>query len=373
MKKLSPQICFLIFKILGFGLLFATWLLSGDVTGFFLILFLIAMSLLRRRVHVARFTIIIDIIVCTILATSWEPWEYSVYTLGLLLFQAIYLGVYPAILTLLYLFYEFSPLLLAIFIFSAICGLFLRFWNLEFSEKFKERDKLAEKYYELDELKGDLSVALTQVEQMTAVAERARISRDIHDNAGHEIVAAYISFQTARQLFEGGNADKNVLELYDLALGRLDSGVNKIREAVHNMSTIISPGVEKLQGICESFPVCDVEFNVYGDTSKVAVHAWLMLESCLNESLTNVLRHSKAKKVTVNIDATPHLIRLLVENDGSLKNNKPMGRGLRNLRHRAAAIGGTLSVDAGEVFRVICVIPINNQKEAEAEDEIIAS
>jgi two-component system, NarL family, response regulator LiaR len=80
---------------------------------------------------------------------------------------------------------------------------------------------------------------------MTAVSERARIAAEIHDNAGHEIIGAYMSLQTARELLSDSNTE--ALDLYDMALGRLDSGVNKIREAVHNLSPLTALGVEALK------------------------------------------------------------------------------------------------------------------------------
>jgi len=114
--------------------------------------------------------------------------------------------------------------------------------------------------------------------------------------------------------------------------------------------------------------MCDVKFNVYGDTMTVPIYVWTMLESCLNESLTNAARHSSAKQVNVDLDVTPHIVRLCIENDCVSQGGGKLGNGLRNLRHRAAAIGGSLSVDSGEVFRVVCVIPLKG-----AENEIIDS
>ena len=64
---------------------------------------------------------------------------------------------------------------------------------------------------------------------MTAVMERARIARDLHDNAGHAIIGAYISFHTIRPLlrFE----DPEIGELYDTALSHLSDGVEKLRRS----------------------------------------------------------------------------------------------------------------------------------------------
>ena len=310
----TPKILFVICKMIGFSLLFASWVEIGEVTGFFQIMAFGIMTALRYRVAKLRYAIIID---------------------GVIL---LFLGQY---------------LILSVFVVSEI---FYRAWEDERTRGLKLRDIEANRYYELEQLQGDLLTATAQVERMTAVSERARIARNIHDNAGHEIVAAYISFQATRKMLDSENTD--MLELYDAALERLNSGANKIREAVHNLSTVNLIGIEGLREKCCDFPICQVAFTVYGDTTHVPIYVWNILELCLSESLTNIARHSAAKQVTVDLVATPHIIRLCIENDGISKNVNATGTGLRNLRHRAAAIGGSLSVDAGEIFRIICVIPI---------------
>ena len=363
MRALSPKLCFLLCNIAGFVLIFALWVHSGELgelAGFFLLMFLVVMFLLRLRVEKTRFTVLLDIATCLGMLPLWG---YAPYALALPLFSAMFLGVYPAAIAVAYLFFRFDPLLAVLFVFTLLTGLFLGQWARERGDKLRLRDKSAGEYYELENLQSDLTAALAQVERMTAVAERTRIARDIHDNAGHEIVAAYISLQTARDMFS--EQDTDALELYDAALDRLNNGANKIREAVHNLSSVALLGAEHLREICRRFPVCEVKFHTFGDTTRVPVYVWTMLESCLNESLTNIARHAAATWVTVDLDVTRHIIRLCVENDGAKKHNRPAGSGLRNLHQRAAAIGGSLSVDSGKQFRVICVIPI---KEGRQED-----
>jgi signal transduction histidine kinase len=121
--------------------------------------------------------------------------------------------------------------------------------------------------------------------------------------------------------------------------------------------------VDSLQEICENFPANAVEFKVFGNTSHVPIHAWNMLENCLQEALTNAAKHAKNNSVFASLDVTPHIVRLYVENNYSKTDTdvgfKTHGSGLRNLRYRAAAVGGSLSTDSsGEKFRVVCVIPI---------------
>jgi signal transduction histidine kinase len=94
----------------------------------------------------------------------------------------------------------------------------------------------------------------------------------------------------------------------------------------------------------------------------VPVHVWNVLESCLNEALTNIGKHAHPTQITVALDATPHIVRLSIENDGVpvTEKKRSMGTGLRNIRHRLAGIGGTLAVaeDKAHVFHVVCVVPL---------------
>ena len=350
MKDLTlPQISFMFCKIAGFSLLGARWFNNGDTMGFLLMLFLMCMVMLRWRLPKLSLTVYLDVVACMILSPP---------ALVISMFSAMYFRKFLAVLALGILYADIY--VAAIAALGGLAGFFLGLWEKEREKGLIKRDTKAGRVYELEALQNDLVTATTQVERMTAVSERARIAREIHDNAGHEIVAAYISLQTAREVLDDANPD--ALALYDAALERLDNGANRIREAVHNLAPVAALGVEALQETCRCFPVVPVKFNLFGNTGHVQIHVWSVLEACLNETLTNAIRHGKPRNITVSLDTTPHIIRLCIENDGITPKKVRMGNGLRNLRHRVATVGGSLTVDLSEVFRVICVIPI--QKEA---------
>jgi len=349
MKDLSYQeLVFICGTIAGLSLFVIHWLISGHIMGFFLIFFMVCMALLRWRIPKAGFSSMLDVLACMFLTPMF---------LGVALFSAMYYGMYFVALAAVYVFFAVDMQLGIIALLCGGVGLFLRLWEKEQEKRHKARDAEVERYYELEALQSDLMQATAQIERMTTVSERARISREIHDNAGHEIVAAFMSLQTARGLFD--DTDPDVLTLYDAALERLDAGVKKMREAVHNMSSITTLGVEALQETCERYPK-DVEFKAYGDTRHVPVHVWNVLESCLNEGLTNIGKHASPSKITVELDATSHIVRLCIENDGAYGTRKGIGTGLRNLRHRLISIGGSLAVrqSRDNLFRLVCVVPI---------------
>ncbi|MCL2571411.1 MAG: histidine kinase [Defluviitaleaceae bacterium] len=349
MKDLTfPKISFITCKLIGFSLLVAHWLTVGDTMGFFIMMSMVCMALLRWRIPKLSLSVIVDVSLCII---------FFPLAGGLALFSAMYYRKYWAAVALVTFFGD-----VYIGAIAALCGLagfFLSRWEKERMHGLSQLDKSAGKYYEAERLQNELQKATVQIERMTLVSERARIAREIHDNAGHEIVAAYMSLQTARLGIE--NADTDALELYDAALGRLDAGANKIREAVHNLAPVTSLGVEALQETCARITSALVSFKAFGDTSHVPVYIWGVLESCLNEAITNATRHARPKTIMVHLDVTQKLVRLSIENDVNTTKKYAIGNGLRNLRYRAASVGGNLAIDSGNNFRVVCVIPIRKE------------
>jgi len=334
-------------------------MVNPEVMGFLLIMYLICAAVLRWRFPDSRWavrSIVLDGVLCVLL----YPWALVV-----VLFSGMYYRMYGMAVLVLATLDIYIGMAAAL---TGMCGLFLGSWNKEREQAYKWRDNEAMRYYELEAMQNDLKAATSKIERMTVVSERARIAREIHDNAGHEIVAAYMSLQTARTVLEDvlGEADAaaDILALYDAALVRMDKGAKRMREAVHNLAPVATLGVEVLHETCKHFPSGKVEFKAYGDTAKLPVHVWGVLEACLNEALTNAVRHARPRAITAYLDATPHIVRLCVENDGVVAKKSHMGHGLRNLRHRVAAVGGSLAIDTGDVFRVTCVVPVRGRGSA---------
>jgi len=377
--RLTPSKTFTILNIAGLSLMFISWLQQveaeavrytifesfvsirlqhAETAGFLLLCFLAIMGTIRNRFnhpHISK-TICVDILISTIFFLLGQD-VVAQSSLQFVIFQSMFWGFYPGALLIGYLALAITTPSLILTVSTTILGLILNFWKKERENRLEQRDDLSKKNYELESLQNELATALTQVEQMSIVAERSRISRDIHDNAGHEIVAAFISLQTVRKIM-AKNPEK-ALELFDKSLKRLNLGVEKMRDAVHNMSAVTFMGVERMREICENHGKIPVDFKATGDSTDITTNVWHVLEALLSESLTNAMKHSKATFIKVEFDVTKYLVRLLIENDGVRGEAKPIGSGLRNLRHRAVTVGGNLTVDAGVTFKIVCVIPIN--------------
>ena len=355
--KITPYQSLIICKVLGFSLLFFFRIEATDQIGFLLLLALIVLFVLRHRIKNMEFTIFIDCLLC-ILIMYW--WEDAGYALLIALFEALAKKRYLALLTIVY-FYT-SPQFLLLFLITGLGGYFLGCWLDEKEKDLKQHFELRGQVYGLESLVGELASIAIQDVRMATVAERSRISRDIHDNAGHDIIAAYISFQTLRGLIK----EEDVLEMYDATLERLSDGVGKIRDILHNLTPVVLPSISQLEKICDEFPLT-TGFKSYGNMDLVPAFIWNTLSVCLKESLTNVSRHADASYVKVEIDISTHIVRLYVENDGARDCSSPAGRGLTNLRYRIHAVGGNLSTNKDNgVFKMICVVPIT--KEVDMDD-----
>lgn len=353
---LTPHHWFILCKVFGFGWLLTFHIAIDRPDDFFLILALITLFILRLRIKNTELTLLLDFSLIVFTASWWTP---ATYALFLTLFEAVYRKKYMALLALIYvtLLPEVDLPLLTL---SILSGFFLGSWEDEKVAEQQKRFGLHQSVHQLEDLNQELADSINVAERSATLAERARISRDIHDNAGHDIIAANLAFQSLRGLLESESED--VLEMYDATLKRLSSGVDKIRDILHNQIPTNVASVEQLQTICANFTTCSISFRHHGNAEQIPAYLWHAFSMCLKESLTNVTRHSSASFVKVELDIAPHIARLFIENDGvSQGASTPAGRGISNLRYRIHAVGGNLSTtkDNG-MFRVICVVPITN-------------
>ncbi len=112
----------------------------------------------------------------------------------------------------------------------------------------------------------------------------------------------------------------------------------------------------KNTGIKAAFKTLPSEFQVEDKLS-------IMLYRIIQESLTNVSRHSRAKNVWITIESGKDQLKLTVRDNGigidKAKLTDPKSFGLMGLRERARAFGGELNITGkkGIGTRVLVVIP----------------
>jgi len=341
-------------RFLQIGLLFHLWIVGdSDIGSFILILILLIMTSLRWRFKLPVWTVLLDLLACLL----FFPYTDIHYVaLSLPLFELALRGKWIVSLLLVI---GFSLLNAVDFIFwHYLQAFFFGFFSsiaLKSQQMYKqEADEQRKARAELERIKVDLLEANHTAIHHAELMERYRISRQLHDHLGHDLTGALLAMQAHEYAENSEEGRKLLMEVKH----RLERSTISLRETVHNVTPTALLGVERLDYIINNFQHKDIEFYKSGDMLLVSAYIWGMLEACLKEALTNVARHSDAMNVKVDLQVTESIVRMLIQDNGSIKISSHEGSGLRGLKMRARILGGSLSVNQQDGFLVVCVIPL---------------
>lgn len=189
----------------------------------------------------------------------------------------------------------------------------------------------------------DLLRKQEEVEHMATIAERERISRDLHDLLGHSLSLIALKAELAGKLAER-NPEACRREIADIeatarqALGEVRSAVSGYRE---------SGLAHALASARASLAAADVELDERVERVKLAPAAEHVVALALREAVTNVVRHAGARRCTLSLAREGRSAVLRVADDGArLRNVHDLrhGNGLSGMQERAAAVGGKLAL-----------------------------
>lgn len=121
---------------------------------------------------------------------------------------------------------------------------------------------------------------------------------------------------------------------------------------------------EALRSVARKFDPCDTEVEVLvaGDQARLAPAVRAELLVVLREGLLNALRHAAAARIRVDVRIDTDQVRAEVSDDGVGIGDNPRHRhGLRSMRHRAEALGGSLAAHrrSGSGTAVRLTVPLD--------------
>ncbi len=179
-------------------------------------------------------------------------------------------------------------------------------------------------------------------DEITVIAERERVARDVHDVLGHSLTVLAVKADLAGRLIdvdpERARAEMaDVQQLSREALAEIRATVGGLRAA--RLADEIDAARTALRGagIDADLP----EDARVLDPRHRPVAGWV-----LREAVTNVIRHSRATRCTVELTETG----LVVTDDGVGVRSAPeslSGNGIRGVRERLQGTGGWLEIGPG--------------------------
>ncbi len=189
--------------------------------------------------------------------------------------------------------------------------------------------------------------------------ERTRIARDLHDAVGHHLTALNLHLDLAVR-HAGDGASESLRTSRALAGGLLAEvrGVVSTERSTQHIDLHAAIGM-----LCAGIPAPKVDVS-YGNPldieSPALAHA---LFFCVQEALTNAVRHAQAGTITIAIHRSGEQVLLAVADDGRGPQGAAEGNGLRGMRERVEAQGGAMQVAGGHEpgFRLAISMPLSGR------------
>ncbi len=193
-----------------------------------------------------------------------------------------------------------------------------------------------------------LKRAHEEIEHLATVAERERIARDLHDLLGHTLSLITLKSSLASRVADRDPA-RAIAEIRDVerisreALAEVRSAVAGYREA--GLARAVASAEQMLSA-------AGIETTVVIDPLQLSANEEGVLALAVRESVTNVVKHSRASSCSISLERDGSTRRLSVSDNGNWK-TAPGGSGLVGMRERVEAIGGELSIDRDHGTRLM--------------------
>lgn len=211
---------------------------------------------------------------------------------------------------------------------------------------------------------------------LAIAAERARITRELHDVVAHGLSVMVVQAQGAAAALRR-HPDLTAAALQDvIAVGRGSLaemrrllGVVRRDPVASDPELLPQPGMEVLPALVDQVRAAGtaVRFDVHGEPFALPAGVDLSAYRIVQEALTNTLKHAGPDaSVSVDVSYAPAGLTIEVVDDGAgpaLPASPPErdgGSGLRGIAERVAMLGGTLNAGPGpdRGFRVTVVLPL---------------
>jgi signal transduction histidine kinase len=207
-------------------------------------------------------------------------------------------------------------------------------------------------------------------QERRATQARLSIARELHDVLAHSLSMINVQSSVALELLENqperaGPALSAIKDASRQAISDVHSLVTALR-ADTDQATAPTPGIANLDGLVGTARATGltVTTTVGGEPRPLPTVIDVAAARIVQESLTNVVRHSTAENAEVTVTYGTDELAVAVDNDGRPLNAGPSsgGSGITGMRERARALGGDLSVrrHPGGGFSVRATLPIES-------------
>jgi signal transduction histidine kinase len=205
------------------------------------------------------------------------------------------------------------------------------------------REEKAKK--ELAAINQELLATRFMLKTSSKKQERLRISRDLHDVIGHQLTALSLNLEVAKH-----KVSQEFKPLLEENLQLAKTLLTDVRQVVKEMRDQEQFNlVSSLENLINQLPNCQLKVISSPDINSLQLKQQLMF--CLQEGVSNALRHGKANLFTFTSEKTDNNLMIELSDNGSAKktsSNSSFGSGLAGMKERLIDFTGEVELITNE-------------------------
>ncbi|PRR81851.1 sensor histidine kinase [Clostridium vincentii] len=192
---------------------------------------------------------------------------------------------------------------------------------------------------------------------VTSLKERNFMAQKLHDHLGHRITSSLMQLEVTKETL--GKNDELSKKYLTSAMENLREGMDEIREVLRYVKPRDKVmGIENIKEQLIKFEYSTgirTTFNIDGDTNKLILKLWMVIQDNLNEALTNAAKYSNADRIKLSIFIYNKIARIEFRDNGNGYKILNKGLGLEGIDERIEMVGGRVEYynDKGFVINMI--------------------
>jgi signal transduction histidine kinase len=206
------------------------------------------------------------------------------------------------------------------------------------------------------------------IQRLAVIEERDRIGRDLHDGIIQGIYAVTLSLEDVEEL--ATHEPREAMIRVDRAIDALHGTIRDLRNFIFGLrpelvdQTDLPSLLAALADQVRQNSLIDLEVHVPDTPIELPPHVRAELLQIAREAISNVARHSAGTRAKLGLVVTDDEVTLAISDNGrgfdAAAADPGEHFGLRNMRARAIALGGSLEVESvtGAGTRIIVRIPV---------------